>query len=178
MLTILLGGLWHGSRWTFAIWGAMHGLALIVHREWHRYRSGENQKPKTENAVAQPAARSFSFGTVVAVAFTFYWTCITWIFFRCADLTKPMTGEDFVRAKQVLNGFVLFHSNGTQRLDKWLVWLFITLAFVHWLNYRRVFSTWWRRVPDYVFAAGYGATAAFVLLWIPEKYAPFIYFQF
>ena len=36
MLTMLLGGLWHGASWTFVIWGGLHGLALIVHREWQR----------------------------------------------------------------------------------------------------------------------------------------------
>ena len=33
MLTMVLGGLWHGASWNFIIWGAMHGIALIVHRE-------------------------------------------------------------------------------------------------------------------------------------------------
>ena len=36
MITMLLGGLWHGGAWTFVIWGGLHGLALIVHREWQR----------------------------------------------------------------------------------------------------------------------------------------------
>ncbi len=180
-LTMLLGGLWHGSRWTFAIWGALHGIALIVHREWSRRREpgAGGQMRAHESADKLPAAaRPSPVLTAVAVLFTFYWTCITWIFFRCADLTKPMSGEDFVRAKTVLNAFVLFHSDGKLRLDTWLLYVFAALAFVHWLNYKRVFSTWWRRMPDYAFAAGYGATAAFVLLWVPAKYAPFIYFQF
>ena len=36
MITMLLGGLWHGGAWTFVIWGALHGVALVVHREWLR----------------------------------------------------------------------------------------------------------------------------------------------
>src|SRR6202000_55580 len=36
MLTMLIGGLWHGASWNFVIWGGLHGFALIVHREWQR----------------------------------------------------------------------------------------------------------------------------------------------
>src|SRR6266480_130995 len=37
MITILLGGRWHGAAWTFVIWGALHGTALLNHREWTRF---------------------------------------------------------------------------------------------------------------------------------------------
>jgi len=37
-ITFLLGGLWHGAGWTFIIWGAMHGGALVIHRLWQRLR--------------------------------------------------------------------------------------------------------------------------------------------
>src|SRR5207245_11516972 len=40
MITMLLGGLWHGAAWTFVIWGALHGTALLVHREWMRLTEG------------------------------------------------------------------------------------------------------------------------------------------
>ena len=36
MLTMLLGGLWHGANWTFLIWGAMHGAALVADHSWRR----------------------------------------------------------------------------------------------------------------------------------------------
>src|SRR5204862_4298437 len=39
MITMLLGGLWHGASWNFVIWGAMHGLLLIAYRKWQRPRS-------------------------------------------------------------------------------------------------------------------------------------------
>jgi alginate O-acetyltransferase complex protein AlgI len=40
MLTMLLGGLWHGASWNFVIWGGLHGVALIAHREWQRATEG------------------------------------------------------------------------------------------------------------------------------------------
>ena len=39
LLTMILGGLWHGARWNFVIWGALHGIALIAHKEWQRRRA-------------------------------------------------------------------------------------------------------------------------------------------
>jgi alginate O-acetyltransferase complex protein AlgI len=39
MITMLLGGLWHGASWNFVLWGAMHGLLLIAYRLWQRPRS-------------------------------------------------------------------------------------------------------------------------------------------
>jgi hypothetical protein len=68
--------------------------------------------------------------------------------------------------------------NGTQDLGAWMLWIVAALAFVHWLNFRGVFSNWWRRPALPVFAAGYGCAFALVLLFIPPHYAPFIYFQF
>ena len=35
MLTMLLGGLWHGAAWTFVVWGALHGLYLLVNHAWN-----------------------------------------------------------------------------------------------------------------------------------------------
>lgn len=39
MITMLLGGLWHGASWNFVLWGAMHGALLIVYRKWQRPQS-------------------------------------------------------------------------------------------------------------------------------------------
>lgn len=68
MLTMVLGGLWHGASWNFVIWGALHGGALGVNRAWQRAR-GEK---KSE---AGP-------GRVLAIVATFHFVCFAWIFFR------------------------------------------------------------------------------------------------
>ncbi len=170
LLTMLLGGLWHGSRWTFVIWGTLHGLALILHREW--MQATDSWKAARENAAWR----------IAATGVTFYFTCVCWIFFRAADLTKPMTG-DFSRAMLVLRAFAGFAPSQTGNapllsLDPRLLWLFAGLAVMHWLNYKRCFSVWWRKLPDFVFATGLGSAAAIIVLFVPNKYAPFIYFQF
>jgi alginate O-acetyltransferase complex protein AlgI len=66
MLTMLIGGLWHGANWTFVIWGAWHGALLCIERvfsaEWAR--------------VWRPLRLLVTFGLVV----------IGWVFFRSTDL--------------------------------------------------------------------------------------------
>ncbi|MEY2557833.1 MAG: alginate O-acetyltransferase complex protein AlgI [Verrucomicrobiota bacterium] len=155
MITMLLGGLWHGGAWTFVIWGALHGIALVVHREWARLTGH------------RPRARSLM--RWFAWPLTIYWVCVAWIFFRAVDLRH---------AFPALRGFVLFQNSGTEDLGAWMLWVVLALGLVHWLNSLGWFSGWWRRVPAPAFAAGYGCVAAVVLLFVPPHYQPFIYFQF
>src|SRR5205085_4754230 len=174
MITMLLGGLWHGGAWTFVIWGGLHGLALVVHREWQRRFEGRTPSPPLPSVPASRDAieglppRRGRFGWL-AWSLTFYWICFTWIFFRAADLE---------RAGVIAKSFVFWQSPGTHDLGLRMIWIVVVLGIVHRLNARGVFSSWWRRVPAEVFAAGYGCAAAVVLLFIPPHYAPFIYFQF
>ena len=155
MITMLLGGLWHGGAWTFVIWGGLHGVALIIHREWQR---------RTE---ATPFARSIM--RWLAWPLTVYWVCVAWIFFRAVDLQH---------AVPALRSFLFFSGGGGEDLGAGMLWIVAGLALIHWLNFRETFSTWWRRPSAPVFAAGYGCAFAVVLLFIPPHYAPFIYFQF
>jgi alginate O-acetyltransferase complex protein AlgI len=157
MLTMLLGGLWHGGAWTFVVWGGLHGLALIIHKEW----TGVREKIPGAMAVMK----------WLAVPLTFYWVCIAWIFFRAVS---------FQDALDIVQRFVLLHAYGKhlQSLDPRLLLFFAGVALIHYLNFRGLFSQWWRRPPAPVFAAGYGSAAALALLFVPMKYTPFIYFQF
>lgn len=75
MLTMVLGGLWHGASWNFVIWGALHGGALGVNRAWQRSRS---TTPKTKQAPSS----ELTVGRVIAVVATFHFVCFAWIFFR------------------------------------------------------------------------------------------------
>jgi alginate O-acetyltransferase complex protein AlgI len=155
IITMLLGGLWHGAAWTFVIWGALHGTALLVHREWMRL---------TENL--KWAAHAMRW---LAWPITIYVVCVAWIFFRAHDLAGAGT---------ILKQFALFHGGGDQHFHRWLLLVVAGLVLIHWLNSRRWFGESWRRWPAPVFAAAYGCTFAVVLLFVPPHYTPFIYFQF
>ncbi len=68
MLTMLLGGLWHGASWNFVIWGGLHGVALAVHKVVHGKRV-------REDVGLNP----------LKIVLTFHFVCFTWIFFRATD---------------------------------------------------------------------------------------------
>jgi D-alanyl-lipoteichoic acid acyltransferase DltB (MBOAT superfamily) len=68
VITMVLGGLWHGPSWTFVIWGLLHGIGLAVQRGWQSWRGG-TRNPSTWAAMAR-------------VALTFHFVCFAWIFFR------------------------------------------------------------------------------------------------
>jgi D-alanyl-lipoteichoic acid acyltransferase DltB (MBOAT superfamily) len=76
MITMMLGGLWHGASWNFVLWGALHGGALAVTRMWQR-RTGATEG-------ASPAGR------VVATLATFHFVCLAWIFFRAPTIAHAM----------------------------------------------------------------------------------------
>lgn len=73
MLTMLLGGLWHGASWRFIIWGALHGLALTVHKF---YRSRFPRRRVVRGG----------WGNVVRILVTFHFVCFCWLFFRAANI--------------------------------------------------------------------------------------------
>jgi alginate O-acetyltransferase complex protein AlgI len=84
MLTMLLGGLWHGANWTFVIWGGLHGVGLALER---RFRHG---------AVASPAdaegGRPSWFGVTLWLrrVLIFHLVCLAWVFFRAESLGQAV----------------------------------------------------------------------------------------
>ena len=166
MLTMLLGGLWHGAAWGYVLWGALHGAALVAHREWLRWSGrpfpGIVESEQRPHRLRKP-------GEALATLLTFWFICLCWAWFRSPDYRTAWT------ASQAL---LFFRAHGTASLQHWPLALFAGLALVHWLNWKGAFRGWWRHGPDWIFAAGYGASFAAILLFVPQHYSPFIYFQF
>ncbi len=76
MLTMLLGGLWHGASWNFVIWGGLHGLILVIHRWMGR----------------RPVSMDVGLGwrDLPRIFVVFHLVCFAWIFFRAHDLSSAM----------------------------------------------------------------------------------------
>lgn len=81
-IVFLLGGLWHGASWTFVIWGALHGIAIVTHRVYRHF--------------------GFKMNKLLAWFLTFNFVNIAWVFFKSPDLSTAfmvlggMVGGDSV----------------------------------------------------------------------------------
>jgi alginate O-acetyltransferase complex protein AlgI len=81
IITMLLGGLWHGAGWTFVIWGALHGLYLAINHGWHGFR----------RAIGHDLNRTTWLGRLVAHLLTFLAIVIGWVFFRAESYDSAMS---------------------------------------------------------------------------------------
>lgn len=71
VIVFLIGGLWHGAAWTFVVWGALHGVAIVVHRLWTKF--------------------GLAMAPILAVFLTFLFVNATWVPFRATDSATAMT---------------------------------------------------------------------------------------
>ncbi len=76
LITMLLGGLWHGAGWTFIIWGALHGVYLIINHGWHALR----------RALGHDLKSSTPLGRVSGNLLTFLAVVVGWVYFRANDV--------------------------------------------------------------------------------------------
>lgn len=89
LMTMILGGLWHGAGWTFVIWGGLHGIYLCINHAWRRVRRG-----LLGTAPASAPER------LAGLLLTFLAVVVGWIFFRASDtsaatsILRAMAGEN------------------------------------------------------------------------------------
>lgn len=102
MLTMLIGGLWHGAALRFVLWGGLHGVALAIHKfvmeHFSSFKPVGSQMSRVRRAIG--------------ILITFNFVCFTWIFFRAKDMTvaKAMIRQIFTNfqpqvAPEVIKGY-------------------------------------------------------------------------
>lgn len=156
MLTMLIGGLWHGAGWTFVAWGGLHGLYLIIER---LFRS--RIKIKIENV-----------GAKLFLAFlTFNCVNITWVFFRA---------KDFETAMNLLGSMFSIHGEKAilTTTNIVLVLGLMTLVFLgHFAMRRHSLVSVIDRMPRWLLVMVWGIML-FGLMIVQTSGQQFIYFQF
>jgi D-alanyl-lipoteichoic acid acyltransferase DltB (MBOAT superfamily) len=162
MLTMLLGGLWHGASWHFVVWGGLHGLALIVHRFWSRRRP---DPPESEEPSALRRVKA-----LVSWGLTMLVVLLSWVFFRAPTLGAAVA---VLRA--------LAHPSGTTSTTGGRIILvpILLMLWIDVLQYRRrdqTCMTRWHWLPRGLFI---GLVLVTILIWgWHDNAVPFIYFQF
>ena len=160
MVTMLLGGLWHGAAWTFVVWGAGHGIALCVHKVC---------KPWLDRIESTRVTRFFSW------LLTFSFVALLWIFFRAST---------FQAAGQVISGiFTDFEwAYLPVFLEKRVTWC-VMLAMIYGLHFipARVWdrmrewfigTQWWVKLLMFI------VLIQLVLQFASATVQPFLYSQF
>jgi len=155
MLTMLLGGLWHGASWNFVVWGGYHGTLLSLERLFRR-----------KNA---PEGSSFTALYPVQAVITFALVMIGWVFFRAATFHDSLS---------VLHQ-MFFEPHGRQLIPVWLKYLALVTLLLALFEEKK---EWFEKIALGP-AWAYGAVCAILLLSVEligytEAAVPFVYFQF
>jgi alginate O-acetyltransferase complex protein AlgI len=200
MITMVLGGLWHGAGWTFVLWGALHGLYLAVNHGWRALRA----------RLGQDLKQSTWWGRACACLLTFIAVVIGWVLFRAADFAAAVA---MLKAMAGFNGLVLpdFWLPKWGAVGQWLVahgvrfgdtrdlvgggvvnWIWILLLVVWFApNTQQLLAAYrpalalfaehyrgrlaWRPTPLYAMLA---AALALIAIFNLHKQSEFLYFQF
>ena len=155
MITMVLGGLWHGASWNFVIWGALHGGGLAATRMWQRARRASHAGP---------------LGKAVRVVLTFHFVCLAWVFFRA-----PTWGHAWLILERITRG-----TSGMMNVSPRLALLVATGLLLHGLPWSWVYAVRERfvRTPVLVQGALLAAAAYGLHRAAGVKAEPFVYGQF
>jgi alginate O-acetyltransferase complex protein AlgI len=160
MVTMLLGGLWHGASWTFIAWGGLHGLYLIIERFL------KNNIPKSQNWSKLPMKIFFALVTFIAVS-------IAWVFFRADSFEQA-----FTIIKILLKGN---SGNPTIRFEFFYILLAFGITIIilssHWIMRERSLEDLIDKMPWWLRSVVIAAMVISLITCSGEDRA-FIYFQF
>jgi D-alanyl-lipoteichoic acid acyltransferase DltB (MBOAT superfamily) len=92
LLTMLLGGLWHGAGWTYVLWGGLHGCYLVINHGWQALHKRFRHKPPAKSLHA------------LSVLVTFLAVVVAWVVFRADNIN---TATAILKAMAGMNGFAL-----------------------------------------------------------------------
>jgi alginate O-acetyltransferase complex protein AlgI len=161
MMTMLLGGLWHGANWTFVVWGGLHGLYLWIERLINERWEGSGNK------ATETGWKYFPYAFL-----TFMLVNVTWVFFRATTFGKAW---DML---QSLFGLASDAKAMLTTLALLKVFVVVTLMVIaHWIMRNRQVLT----VAHTLRWHTLGLVWAFLILmvvWAQESSSAFIYFQF
>jgi len=169
-ITFLLGGIWHGAGWTFVVWGALHGIALVIHRIWKEL--------------------GFKLPFILGWFITFMFVNIAWVFFRANNfhdaikVLQGMFGGTFVLPRETWTVVASFIKEHSVIVGKWsnlylhesgMFWWIIAgfvvvLFFPNSMQFKEKFKTnWFYLVLTLLFS---------ISLFLLNRKSEFIYFNF
>ena len=184
LITMLLGGLWHGAAWTFVVWGGIHGVGLVIERRRRASIAAaeaagapgptggrHDREPRTDGAahLVPPAGAVRPLHPVAAWAVTFHLVCLAWVFFRAPSFEVALT---------VLAG--LGGGNSQVPLSPTVPLLVAAVLLTQQVpdGTRKGLQQAWDALPVPIHVASFALVLVILDVFGPDGVAPFIYFQF
>ena len=154
MITMVLGGLWHGASWNFIIWGTMHGAGLSTHRMWQS--RSVDKSPQTK---------------FLSWLFTFLFVILVWVLFRAQDTATMLT---------MYSKAFFFNSGGATWYYSAVFWAVGWTILGHIVGVLRGEEELVFLPSPYSFRAAFAVMTILIIIYVfaPTGVSPFIYFQF
>lgn len=176
MITMLLGGLWHGASWTFVVWGALHGIYLCAEKLIRKFTDAREVIPEkiniTRASLAPAFSKNYGFSNFIIAMFTFFLVNVTWVFFRAAD---------FSTAWRILKSMFGLTKRGSvilPTMDVIIITVVVTLMIIiHWFMRNTTVLQVAQKTKWWIVAAVWAIMICGII--ISQKSGDsFIYFQF
>lgn len=181
MITMLLGGLWHGANWTFVVWGGLHGLYLCIEKLIQDMRKRVSAVPAESKVkeeimlqgyMAPRFLKKVTSSNFMLALLTFFLINVTWVFFR---------SPDFTMAWRLLSSMFGWVTNGAAVLSTLSIikiTLIISLmVMAHWLMRNTRVLKVADKMPWWLLGIVWGSMLI-ILIASQESSSSFIYFQF
>ena len=164
MLTMLLGGLWHGANWTFVVWGGLHGIYLAVHKVLLKGKKITGENVELDRRTILP-------GFIIKVLLTNLLVLFTWLFFRA---------QSFDQAFYIMNQILHWSSSGYSRVFIQVVLTYsLVILVIDILDYISEKDTFLLNMSKAMRVGFYTALWPLIFMYLFQaKPMPFIYFQF
>jgi len=164
IITMVLGGLWHGAAWTFIIWGVYQAVLLIIHRLF---------KPLLEMVPSPKNLFISKLWLCIRIVFFFHLMCIGWLIFRAQSITQAIN---------MLHGLILnFQFTHVAELKDMVIrmvfflWLLLTLQL---FQYRKNDLMFIFKMPNFIRGIFYLIIFLSIVIAGARGGQEFIYFQF
>jgi alginate O-acetyltransferase complex protein AlgI len=163
LITMIVGGLWHGASENFVIWGAMNGAALVIYKYWKSISPYENKQ--------------WLIVHFWKIFLTFNFITFTRIWFRLEDDGAPM-----IMLNQIWNNFNF--SMDTLGLVLWtfrsVFWVMLIGYIFHWLPQRvkNTYEGWFTKSPMLLQVLTVAVIIFVMYQAVSDTFKPFVYFQF
>lgn len=174
MITMVLGGLWHGAAWSYVLWGVAHGLMLVIHKQ---FRDFADARPRLD------AALQTTLGTGFRVLLTFFCVSLAWVLFQPNLYPDPKNDKlilsGFLRAMAMYERMFSLQLGLALPLHNRSLWYTAGFVLICHLLVKR---GWWQqvyaRLPAPVLGVGYAVCLCAAMVLAPDSGSSFIYFQF